>query len=285
MSRIISTIVCSLLMLGSFAQGLDSTMALAQRLFKQNQFEQAIYFYERARFFSPQELEAPILFKMGECYRQSDQAETSLAYFDRAYFNSQDEKLKQEALLAKVQSLIQLKDFNLALAEIYAANPQEPLLQQRFHFYEGLCHYTQMNFEQSYHSFIAAAGADSNKVKELVSLYSDTSALFRPRPGLAKKLSFFLPGLGQFYAGDYRNGFNSLALNAAFIALTINVGLTYSTFDALLAVFPWLQRYYIGGTDKAKLIAKNKLLKNRQEFFLEVLEILENEKATASPGP
>lgn len=284
MWRLFYTVVCSLLLSGLSSQSLDSTFALAERLYAQERYSEATFFYERARFFSPEEIEVEILYKMGQCYRRSFEAEKALAYFDRVYFTSSEALLKQEALLAKVQSLIQIKRFSLALAEIYASNPANKEQELRFHFYEGICHYARKDFDQSFHSFTAAAGDDSAKVNSIAQLYSDTSSLYRPRPKLAKKMSYFLPGLGQLYSGDLKNGLNSIALNVAMVALAVNVGVNYSLFDAFLAVFPWVQRYYLGGTDKAEMIAKEKLLENRQLFYLEVLQVFDNDSST-TPEP
>lgn len=275
MWRAFYTAVCSLLLFGLSAQSLDSTLSLGERLYAQERYGEAIYFYERVRFFTSGELSNEVLFKMGECYRKKGDPESAKAYFDRVYFNSKDSRLKQDALLGKVQSLVLQKRFAAALAEVYASNPVDAEQGQRFSFYEGICHFGRADFESSYDAFTAAAGADSTKVQALRLLYSDTAMLYRPRPKLAKKLSYFLPGLGQFYAGDYKNGFNSLAINAAFMALAVNVGLNYTYVDALLAIMPWLQRYYIGGTDKAEMIAEKKLLDNRQAFYLEAIGIFD----------
>lgn len=285
MWKVLCTAACSFLFLGLSAQSLDSTFSLSEKLYDQGRYSEAIYFYERVRFFSSGELSNEVLFKMGECYRRKGDPQSAKAYFDRVYFNSKEERLKQDALLAKVQSLVQQKKFPAALAEIYASDPVDVEQGQRFSFYEGICHFGRADFEQSFEAFTAAAGDDSLKVKALKNLYSETAMLYRPRPALAKKLSYFLPGLGQFYAGDLKNGFNSLALNAAFMALAVNVGINYSFVDALLAIMPWLQRYYIGGTDKAKMIAEKKLLENRQAFYLEAISIFDQNLTSPPTQP
>ncbi len=284
MWRLIYTAVYSLIISFASAQGLDSTFALAEDLYQQERYGEAIYFYERARFFSDKELETDILFKMGQSYRRSAEPEKALAYFDRVYFTAKDQKLKQEAILAKVQSLVQMRSFTQALAEIYSAQAANDEQEQRLSFYEGICHYARMDFSSAHEAFIAATGKDSAKARAIVALYADTSSLYRPRPKVAKRLSYFMPGLGQLYAGDVKNGLNSMALNAAMVALTINVGVNYSTFDAFLAVFPWVQRYYLGGTDKAEMIAQDKLLENRQDFYLEIMEIFDDQvKGSSAP--
>jgi tetratricopeptide (TPR) repeat protein len=284
MWKVIYTIGCSLIALSIGAQGLDSTLSLAHKMYELERYEQAIPFYERARFFTPSgSLEASILFKMGECYRKSDQAKKSLDYYDRAYFNSTLAPEKQAALVAKIRALINLKEFHLALAEIYAANPNGAEEQRRLDFFTGICFYANGDFKGSFDNFLMAASGDSAKINALNKLFPDSTTLYRPRPKLAKKLSFFLPGLGQFYSGDIRNGLNSLGLNLAFMALSVNVGINYTFFDALLAVFPWLNRYYLGGTVKAEIIAHKKRLENRQEFYLKVIEIFDNSDAITLP--
>ena len=72
-----------------------------------------------------------------------------------------------------------------------------------------------------------------------------------------------LPGLGQFYAGDIKNGINSLVINALFVGLFTYSFVTISPIDAYFSVLPWFQRYYKGGYTKAGIIAEQKVKKRR----------------------
>jgi len=71
-------------------------------------------------------------------------------------------------------------------------------------------------------------------------------------------MSSVLPGLGQVYIGDIKDGVNSLAINAAMVTLTYTTIITYTPLDGVLLMSPWLLRYYVGGI-------KNLRIKNQQQ--------------------
>jgi TM2 domain-containing membrane protein YozV len=92
-----------------------------------------------------------------------------------------------------------------------------------------------------------------------------------PKPGLAKLFSIFIPGAGQFYAGDIKNGFNSLLLTGGFLALGIYSLLFFTPFDAIVTVAPWFQRYFMGGYKRAALIAADRLNEKQNRIYLQIL--------------
>jgi len=67
----------------------------------------------------------------------------------------------------------------------------------------------------------------------------------RPRKSLAIAVtgSLILPGFGHFYTGNYRTGFFSLLVNAAFISLTVHGAVTKNYYQAGLCGFIELQLY------------------------------------------
>ena len=71
-----------------------------------------------------------------------------------------------------------------------------------------------------------------------------------------------LPGSGQVYSGNFSSGLNSLLLTTTALSVFTIISIRYSALDAILSVFPYYQRYYVGGVVNAINFAeeKNKLL-------------------------
>ena len=85
-----------------------------------------------------------------------------------------------------------------------------------------------------------------------------------------------IPGLGQFYAGDIRDGLNSLIISSAFMYLGINTALQYSFIEAT-SVVPWFARYYMGGYNHAKIIMENRIEEKQFSIYQQILKIIETE--------
>jgi len=76
-------------------------------------------------------------------------------------------------------------------------------------------------------------------------------------PTLAKWLSTFLPGAGQCYAGNWKSGFNAVAVNSLTIYLLVSAVIQERYSEALITEAPLLYRYYKGNRHNAERIAKN----------------------------
>jgi len=63
---------------------------------------------------------------------------------------------------------------------------------------------------------------------------------------LAQILSVFIPGAGQFYAEDWRDGLNAFLLNGLLIGLTANAIYKKNYDDASLIFLLLTSRYYMG---------------------------------------
>lgn len=87
----------------------------------------------------------------------------------------------------------------------------------------------------------------------------------------AKYSSYLIPGLGQFYTGEYLSGFLSLSWNILFGYLTINAFTEERVFDGLMiGNFLWF-RFYTGNLQNAEQFAvdKNLDITNAALFYLQ----------------
>ncbi|MFM8493897.1 MAG: hypothetical protein ACKOA7_09205, partial [Bacteroidota bacterium] len=96
------------------------------------------------------------------------------------------------------------------------------------------------------------------------------SASKRPNPNAAMVMSAVLPGAGQWYSGSKREAMNTLLINALFLTLTIRTARLVSPLDVMIAILPWFQRYYVGGYNRASLLAYQKQ-RTKQRDALEIV--------------
>ena len=84
-----------------------------------------------------------------------------------------------------------------------------------------------------------------------------------------------LPGLGQLYAGYTKEALNSFLLNSLLYALMADVIRKQSFIDGVLAIYPWLQRYYGGGYENAKKLTEGKINSQRNAVYQSILDLAE----------
>lgn len=267
MWKVISIISISLLLsLCAQAQSLESTKAFGIAQAQAKQYKSAFKNLNRVAFFLRRDPDPTVLYYLAESAFHIDRPDLAEAYYDRCYFIA-DDSLSKEALLGKIRALIGLRHFKEAQLEIYSApDGFEGPAYRRLNFYSGLIYYVQEDYDEAATAFKQALPEHDTlsriKIEEL--LIEEQRSLIHPKPKLAGQLSYFLPGLGQFYAGDIKNGLNSLAITSATFALSINVMINYSLLDGVIAVIPWLQRFYLGGSTRASLIAQVRRQEKRQ---------------------
>ena len=104
-------------------------------------------------------------------------------------------------------------------------------------------------------------------------LFIKNEKINRLNPRTARILSMIIPGLGQFYAGDIKNGTNSIILTLGIATWGIVTAVkSTSPFDVLVTAAPWFQRYYMGGYKKAEQIAINEKKKRRSKVYNQILD-------------
>lgn len=82
---------------------------------------------------------------------------------------------------------------------------------------------------------------------------------------LVGTLSYFIPGLGQLYAGDIKSAANSALLVTGLALVYLNTIANYGSVQALVGISPWFLRYYLGGSKNARRSAlkRQRTLRNR----------------------
>ncbi len=281
--------ICTVLLISfltasaAWSQNWQQTQDFAQAALDRGDFKTALLTFQRLAFFNQGGNKALINFQIARCYHLGGKLDLAARYYDNCFYIA-DDSLAQQAVIGKIGLLLSGRRFNEALAELYSLEfSTAPRDTQRLAFFEGLAHFGNMDFNEAHLAFSKALPKEDTLARnELNYFFLEDKRLHSPNPKLAHTLSFIVPGMGQFYAGDVKNGLNSLALSAGLVAIAVNIAATYSLFDAGLAVVPWLQRYYLGGTEKAKIIAERKRLENRAALYNDVLELFSTPRPSSS---
>ena len=235
----------------------DPALDFGDHLFASGDYDAAITEYKRFLFFNvdhPQAVEAQ--FKIGLAYRAQkwwmEAAEAMIAAIQR----TTETELQAERRVELAVTLIASGAYDLALVELIKVDmqSQSARLRQRARFLRGVAYLYQFKWEQArsvfqvyFDEIPSAAGAAA----EIDTLFLDALNRSQKSEKAARLLSTFLPGLGQTYAGDWKNGLNALLLNGVLGYVTLDAAIERDYDDALLSFFFLFYRYYAGNRYRA----------------------------------
>jgi tetratricopeptide (TPR) repeat protein len=268
------------LLIGSFtfAQTVEDVVSFADQQFEKGNFQVAAQEYNRALFFGYDRVDEASI-QIGHCYSELSNYDQAESFYDRAFKYSNSDSLKNEAVLGKTFCLLMQNKNFLALSELLYVSDNSNVEQQTgMHFLKGIaCYglgddtlaydefYTVLNLSEINDSVKTLLTTEFNKVYQYHKKYSPNRAYF---------MSGILPGSGQLSVGAYKDGINSMLLIAALSLVAVLMFRDHYLFiDVALALFPWIQRYYLGGMDKAKELAISKIEARRYKSYLRIIEL------------
>lgn len=232
----------------------------------------AIALYERVQHFAPDQLTALDYASMARCYIRQEAFDAAIACFESGSTLVQNDSLRTVLLLKASWCQLLQQRYQEAQTILFGLPDKLPavLLREKA-FYIGITYFGLEQFSESEQAFLVCF-PDSASQQWLRSVFAQNERLPRRyNARQAKLLSTFIPGLGQLYIGDVKNGLNSLLLTGGIVALGFNYILYYSWLDSLVSIAPWFQRYYFGGRNRAGLLATDKLRQKRQNLLDAIL--------------
>lgn len=270
-------IISILLFVGANAQTVSEVVAFADTEFEKGNYEIAAREYNRALFFGSENVDV-ISLQIGHCYSEMEDYDLAAEFYDRAYKYSQNDSLKNESVVAKAFGMLVTNQHIKALEELLYFSENSSLEQKaQMHYLKGIAYYNTENDTLAYAEFLQVLDAfpSSDSLRLLITQEFNNVQKYPKRynPNRAYIMSALLPGSGQFSVGAVKEGFNSMLLITGLTIAAIQIVKHYTFLDAVLTLLPWIQRYYIGGMDKAKALAFNKIDKKRYESYLKIIEI------------
>lgn len=199
-------------------------------------------------------------------------------FYDQAYRHSKSDSLKNEAILGKSYCLL-LQNKNLeALSElIYFGNEASLNQQIQLHFLSGIAQYGLKNDSLALEEFSTVLTLTQTPDSIKNELDKEFRKVFKYQkkynPTRTYIMSGIIPGSGQLSVGAIKEGINSMVLIAGLYLVASQIIINYSLVDAAISLFPWIQRYYMGGMDKAKGLAISKIESKRYESYEKIIDI------------
>lgn len=264
------SIVCFLSPKTTYSQNVDETLTYARNLMAINEPHQAVEAYRRILFFQPEKT-ALIALETGNAFCSTGEYNRARYYYKIAFHNETVSEKKANIEFKIIHSYILEKEYMKAKLNLAVLrNSKLAYSNRKMAFYDGIINFQTENLEKAmdnFHEYFA--DYDTSLVS---SLFISANKNERLNPQKAMWMSIFVPGLGQAYAGAYEEAANSFIINTIILSLYFYVAITYNPIQGLFAVFPWFQRYYIGGINKSKTITKERKKAVKEQIFIELLQ-------------
>ena len=249
---------------------------LADSLFARGQYEKALSLYERVHFFDSSGALHQSYAKIASCYFYEKQYSNSADFYALALLNQNNPNEEKKYSLEKASALIKSGNFLIAREELLFLNDTTGI-GDKYLLLMGISYFGSEEEEKSKPYFMALLKGKEKKQAQMELLFKRLKKINKKNPAKATFMSRVIPGLGQFYAGDYQSGFNSMLLNGGLTLLGMYVGINIGWVDALLMVGPWLQRYYTGGVNKTAQITIDQKNLKKSEVFNQMMHVLGSE--------
>lgn len=277
-----------------YTQTVQEALSFAQELYQKEKFDEAINTYHRIIYFANEkegltnslksgppgpDFKTQAFFYLADSYLHLRDYSNALVYFDSVKtITDIHDSINIEASFNMIACRILQNDHHYALLTLLDVKDS---LSQYFEnkklFYLAVIHFKISEFGLSEHYFIKLVeNRNSAKKDQIDQIFNEIDKINRIKPRLAKFLSRVLPGAGQIYYGDFKNGINSFVLNGSLIAVGVYFANVYSVLDAILFTGNWFLRYYKGGHIKAKKGAENKIQTFKNKKFKELINLVAN---------
>ena len=258
----------------------DPAFDLGEYLFALENYDAAITEYKRFLFFNsdhPQTAEAQ--FKIGLAYRAQGWWMEAVEAMIAAVQLTTEAESQTEMRTELAVTLIANGAYDLALIELIQVDMQSQSvrLRQRARFLRGIAYLYQFKWEQArsvFQVYLEEIPDGAEAAAEIDGLFLDALNRRQKSENTARMLSTFLPGLGQTYAGDWKNGLNALLLNGVLGYVTLDAAIERDYDDALLSFFFLSYRYYAGNRYRAAEAAQAFNDRENRRHVEKILQVL-----------
>jgi len=275
MRSILSIILFSCLCCHSLlSQDIHQLKAYADEQLHRGNFANALKEYQRVLFFDDQHQFEGVYSDMAELYFKLGDFENALVYYDFARKATPGDSLKLEYSFRKILCYFRQGSFLLGLSDLYSLpGSLSPHFEAKKNLYLAICHFGLDNTGQSLQYF--AEIVDSTAMERISSLFTAFEKHKKKyNPDKLEMMSIFIPGLGQFVAGDLKSGLNSIFLLTGIAAYSYHTMRIYGILDGTLVLVTWFYRYYTGGHKKAYELGVKKIREQRIAAYNQILEIV-----------
>lgn len=255
----------------SQSANIESIINFGDSLFLNGNYIRALNEFRRAYFFAEIELKSRLGNRIGDCYLVLNDFKMARSFYDSVAVYSENDRQRLNCEFQKILCFMKEKNFGYALIRLNDLEVKDEIqLQRRKNLYQGICYFGIGQYDASnQHLLNSIPKTDTLRRLQLQHLFEDQNILKRPNSHVAVMLSLIIPGTGQFYAGDIKNGLNSILLLSGIVYLG-----TIVSSSGLVLIVPIFCRYYIGGIVHAKQIADSKRYEKKYAYYSNLMEVL-----------
>ena len=253
----------------SFGQDyLEKQFDLAKKLFDEENYYDAITEFKRLQFFDTSNVYLfPSDEMIAQSYKEGAKFSDAIHYFTFAEINAKndDDIFRIKLEIVRVNILRRSTDNALRLLDDLEKDKRWTGKSNEINYWRGWAYIFADKWYKAAEEFSKISPGNELKLlceKTNEEKYSVT---------LAKIMSVFLPGSGQFYTGNYLSGLLSLGWCALWGYVSVNAFVDQRVFDGLMvANFLWF-RFYRGNLENAEKFAveKNLRITNKSLKFLQ----------------
>ena len=246
----------------------DAQYDYAKSLYEQEQYFDAITELKRLFFFDESEkyIYDGNMF-IGECYKQGGKFSDAIHYVTIAQINAASEKEIYDASIEIIRLNILRRTTSQALKLIDSleSNPEFESKKSELNYWRGWAYIFSDDWENAAIEFSLI---DANHELKMFAEKVDEEQY---SVAFAKTISYFIPGAGQFYTGEYLSGLISLGWNVLWGYLTIEAFINDRVFDGIIIGSLLWMRFYRGNFQNAEEFAlqKNLEISNKALNYLQ----------------
>jgi TM2 domain-containing membrane protein YozV len=236
------------------------SLELAEKLFSDENFEEAIIEYKRFIFFNPEsESISYAYYKIGIAYRNMEKWSDAIESLKLSIQFAKSDSFQDEVKLAL--SIVLLAMGNYSLAELKLLELENFTLYSNIRkkaiFFRGIACLYSYKWKIAKEAFNLYFSDDTSSLKYIIdSILSQAEKTKYKSPKLAKMLSTILPGLGQIYVGNIRHGINAFIINLLTGYLLVINLLDKNYFGVWATYTSLFRRYYQGNKFHAERLAR-----------------------------
>ena len=276
--------VLIVLLMTAGQQAQDLALTLAEKFEAAGEYEEAITEFKRYVFFHGEDGQvdlSDVYARMGMAFGNAGRWNDAVEAAEKSVQTACSEKTRDERRLTLAAIQISTKNYSAAKflllkLEMYSSDED---LRKNAYFLHGVCclyehKWTEARLTLDEYFKYNSGAASASKKQNIDSLLEKALLTRAKSPSLAKWLSTFLPGAGQIYCGDWLNGLNALALNAAIGYLIVTDLQNKQVQDALFNALFLFQRFYQGNRTLAENAARQYNERYHRQWAEKILNVL-----------
>ena len=248
-----------LILLGIFIypQANDFALETGDMYFELKDYNDAEIEYKRFLFFNNNNSNNYDVFKkIFQCQILLKKWESAIETNDYLYKNTTNDSIRNEILIDKAKLFMSADNIDKAaiiLNKIIAFSSFENI-KTRAQFLLGICNLYSFKWDKAKYNFNLYF--NKKYESELEKIFQDKNNLKIKSQYVARNLSIIIPGAGQIYTKDYKNGINAFLLNLSTSYLLLNSIYLKNYLDAFIIYLTPFERYYTGNIANTKRIVE-----------------------------